>query len=133
MRHPTASASTSRQFLAATTPRVKRHVASLAGLAGATVAGIGDAQAVPYTPTPGVAAAEGIPGFSFVDASSVTLGSLQPPDSEGTVAWDVDGDGTRDFELYNSDSDEAYFIGVNGGRIGFNAGAAPLSLHKQQQ
>lgn len=124
MTHPTASASTSWQLLAATTPRVKRHVASLAGLAGATVAGIGDAQAVPYTPTPGVAAAEGIPGFSFVAASSVTLGSLRPPDSDGTVAWDVDGDGTRDFELFNSSSDEAYFIGVNGGRIGFNAGAA---------
>lgn len=124
MTRPTASASTSWQLLAATTPRVKRHVASLAGLAGATVAGIGEAQAVPYTPTPGVAAAEGIPGFSFVDASSVILGSLRPPDSDGTVAWDVDGDGTRDFELFNSSSDEAVFIGVHGGENGFNVGAA---------
>jgi hypothetical protein len=129
MTHPTASASTSWQLLAATTPRVKRHVASLAGLAGATVAGIGDAQAVPYTPTPGVAAAQGIPGFSFVDASSVTLGSLRPPDSDGTVAWDVDGNGTQNFLLRNSSSDEAFFScinfsGFNRGQIGFNAGAA---------
>lgn len=72
--------------------------AALAGAAGAIAAGT--AEAVPYTPTAGVAAAQGIPGFSFVTAANVTLGSLRPPATAGYLQWDIDGvDG--DFYLQN--------------------------------
>ena len=75
---------------------------ALAGAGGALVAG-GEAEAsVTYTPTPGVVAADGIPGFSFVDASNVTLGNLRGPASAGATGWDVDGAGGDNFFLVNS-------------------------------
>ena len=75
---------------------------ALAGAGGALVAG-GEAEAsVTYTPTPGVVAAGGIPGFSFVDASNVTLGDLRGPATAGSVGWDVDGAGGDNFFLVNS-------------------------------
>ncbi len=73
-----------------------------------------DAQAVPYTPTAGVAAAQGIPGFTFVDASNVTLGSLRPPVTDGTIGWDVDGAGGDEFAVRNSSTLVAYLSGPGG-------------------
>jgi hypothetical protein len=67
------------------TPRVRDQLLTLAGAAGAAVIGGGEAAAVTYTPTAGVAAAQGIPGFSFVDATNVTLGNLRPPATIGTI------------------------------------------------
>jgi hypothetical protein len=81
-----------------------RKLAAVAGAAGAAAIGASEAQAVVYTPTAGVAAAQGIPGFSFVDASNVTLGALLPPATPGQVGWDVDGSGGIDFLLRNSTS-----------------------------
>lgn len=77
----------------------RRKLAALAGAAGAVAAGAGEAEAVPYTPTAGVVAAQGIPGFSFVSDTNVTLGSLRPPAALASTAWDVDGSGTMDFSL----------------------------------
>ncbi len=78
-----------------------RRLVALAGAGGALVAGA-EAEAVTYTPTAGVVAAGGIPGFSFVDASNVTLGDLRGPASAGAVGWDVDGAGGDNFFLVNS-------------------------------
>jgi len=80
--------------------RLGRKLAALAGATGAVAAGT--AQAVPYTPTAGVAAAQGIPGFSFVTSTNVTLGSLRPPASHGFTAWDIDGVGGANFQVKNS-------------------------------
>jgi hypothetical protein len=79
---------------------LKRRLAAVSGLAGVAVIGGGEAEAVIYTPTAGIAAASGIPGFSFVDASNVTLGALSNPalGSPG-IDWDVDGSGTVNFVL----------------------------------
>ncbi len=78
-----------------------RRLGALAGASVALVAGA-DAAGVTYTPTAGVVAAGGIPGFSFVDASNVTLGDLRGPASAGAVGWDVDGAGGDNFFLVNS-------------------------------
>ena len=78
-----------------------RRLVALAGAGGALVAGA-EAEAVTYTPTAGVVAAGGIPGFSFVDASNVTLGDLRGPAAAGAVGWDVDGAGGDNFFLVNS-------------------------------
>ena len=87
------------------TTSLTRKLAAVAGTAGAAAIGASEAQAVVYTPTAGVAAAQGIPGFSFVDASNVTLGALRPPATDGQqVGWDVDGRGPTDFLLKNSTS-----------------------------
>lgn len=75
-----------------------RKFAALAGATGALAAGT--AEAVPYTPTAGVAAAQNIPGFSFVTSTNVTLGVLEPPSVLNTsTVWDVDGSGTPDYQL----------------------------------
>jgi hypothetical protein len=89
------SASPSRSSQAS---RLRGKIAALAGATGAVAAGT--AEAVPYTPTAGVVAAQGIPGFSFVSPSSVTLGNLRPPATNGTVTWDIDGGGAE-FDLLN--------------------------------
>lgn len=74
----------------------------LAAAAGVAAIGGGEALAVTYVPTAGVVAAQGIPGFSFVDASNVTLGALRPPVTVGQdTSWDVDGTGTGLFNLWN--------------------------------
>ena len=78
-----------------------RRLVALAGAGGALVAGA-EAEAVTYTPTAGVVAADGIPGFSFVDASNVTLGDLRGPATAGSVGWDVDGAGGDNFSLVNA-------------------------------
>lgn len=77
--------------------RLGRKLAALAGATGAVTAGT--AEAVPYTPTPGVAAAQNIPGFSFVSNTNVTLGALRPPAADGYTYWDIDGAGGNDFYL----------------------------------
>jgi hypothetical protein len=79
-----------------------RRLVALAGAGGALVAGAEAEAAVTYAPTAGVVAAGGIPGFSFVDASNVTLGNLRGPASAGAVGWDVDGAGGDNFFLVNS-------------------------------
>jgi hypothetical protein len=81
--------------------RLGRKLAALAGATGAVAAGT--AEAVPYTPTAGVAAAQGIPGFSFnTSTNTATLGSLRPPATPNTaVAWDIDGVGAVDFQVRN--------------------------------
>jgi hypothetical protein len=79
-----------------------RRLVALAGAGGALVAGAEAEAAVTYTPTAGVVAAGGIPGFSFVDVSNVTLGNLRGPASAGAVGWDVDGAGGDNFFLVNS-------------------------------
>ena len=82
--------------------RLGRKLAALAGATGAVAAGT--AEAVPYTPTAGVAAAQGIPGFSFnASTNTATLGSLRPPVTSGAaIAWDIDGVGADDFQVKNS-------------------------------
>lgn len=80
---------------------LSRKLTALAGAGGAFVGGV-EAEAVTYTPTTGVVAAQGIPGFSFVDASTVTLGNLRGPAASGSVGWDVDGVGGTNFELVNN-------------------------------
>jgi hypothetical protein len=96
IRHPATS------HTAAATGRFGRKIAALAGATGAVAAGT--AEAVPYTPAAGVAAAQGIPGFSFDTATtSATLGAFLPPATTNTGNdWDLDGDGTPDFRLFNS-------------------------------
>jgi hypothetical protein len=91
------------------------RLATLAGAAGAVAVGAGEAQAVTYTPTPGVVSAQGIPGFSFISDTNVTLGSLRPPASPGDTAWDVDGNGTKDFDVRN-----ALLVGLFGQNGGQN-------------
>jgi len=78
-----------------------RRLVALAGAGGALVAGA-EAEAVTYTPTVGVVAADGISGFSFVDANNVTLGNLRGPATAGAVGWDVDGVGGTNFSLVNA-------------------------------
>jgi hypothetical protein len=96
------------------TTSLTRKLAAVAGTAGAAAIGASEAQAVVYTPTAGVAAAQGIPGFSFVDASNVTLGALRPPATDGQqVGWDVDGSGPTDFTLQNSTT-SAFLAGYAG-------------------
>lgn len=83
-----------------TAPRRGRKFAAVAGATGALAAAT--AEAVPYTPTVGVAAAQNIPGFSFVTSTNVTLGSLEPPSVINTsIVWDVDGSGSPDYQLEN--------------------------------
>jgi hypothetical protein len=91
--------------------RLSRKLAALAGATGAVAAGT--AEAVPYTPTAGVAAAQGIPGFSFVTSTNVTLGTLRPPASPGSTVWDIDGVGGADFQLTHSNP----FVGFTAARI----------------
>jgi hypothetical protein len=81
------------------TLRLRSKIAALAGATGAVAAG--SAEAVTYTPTAGVVAAQGIPGFSFVSPSNVTLGSLRPPATIGITTWDIDGAGAAEFNLEN--------------------------------
>jgi len=81
------------------TLRLRSKIAALAGATGAVAAG--SAEAMTYTPTAGVVAAQGIPGFSFVSPSNVTLGSLRPPATSGTTTWDIDGAGANEFNLEN--------------------------------
>lgn len=64
------------------------------------MAGEVHANGISYVPTAGVAAAQGIPGFSFTAPTTVTSGTLRPP-STGSFGWDVDGDGSNDFSLIN--------------------------------
>jgi len=97
-----------------------RKLAAVAGTAGAAVIGASEAQAVVYTPTAGVAAAQGIPGFTFVDASNVTLGALYPP-TNGQVSWDVDGTGGNDFRLLRNFYSNPHF--------GFRTRSANLSAY----
>lgn len=82
---------------------MRRKLAAVAGSVGAVTVGINEIQAVTYTPTAGVVAAQGIPGFSFVSDTNVTLGSLRPPASSGIVTdWDVDNSGGSNFRLRNN-------------------------------
>jgi len=85
----------------ARTARIARRVAAVAGAAGAAVGGEAEAVGLTYVPTPGVVTAQGIPGLSFTPPTTVTSGTLRPPASAGGNAWDVDGNGTVDFELVN--------------------------------
>jgi hypothetical protein len=85
--------------IASKTLRLRSKIAALAGATGAVAAG--SAEAVTYTPTAGVVAAQGIPGFSFVSPSNVTLGSLRPPATIGITTWDIDGAGAAEFNLEN--------------------------------
>jgi len=110
---------------------LKRRLAAVAGAAGAAAIGASDAQAVPYTPTAGIAAASGIPGFSFVDASNVTLGALRPPPTAGGAGsavtnWDVDNSGTSNFDLLNASTYFAYFTAL--GAAGFHTAGNNLNI-----
>jgi hypothetical protein len=99
---------------APSTKGIGRKLASLAGAAGAAVL-TGEAEAVTYVPTAGVAPAQNIPGFVFVDSSNVTLGALRPPSSPGITDWDVDGNADVDFELgfVSATNISASLVGVN--------------------
>ena len=99
---------------AACTPGLRDQLLTLAGAAGAAALSGGEAAAVTYTPTAGVAAAQGIPGFSFVDATNVTLGNLRPPATIGTIGWDVDGTGGDDFQLTKFSTYQARLTAVGG-------------------
>lgn len=81
--------------------RIARRLAAVAGSAGAAITGEAVAAGITYVPTSGVVAAQNIPGFSFAPPTIVTSGTLRPPASAGGNAWDVDGNGTVDFELVN--------------------------------
>ena len=97
--------------------RIARRVAAVAGAAGAAVVGEADAAPITYVPTPGVAAAQGIPGFSFVSASNVTLGALRPPAVDFTsTSWNVDGGSGSAFKLRNW-SNEAFFDATIGASL----------------
>lgn len=89
-----------------------RKLAALAGATGAVAAGT--AEAVPYTATAGVAAAQNIPGFSFDTATTTaTLGALLPPATANTSTdWDLDGDGTPDFRLRNGFGGNSATLGL---------------------
>ena len=100
--------------------RLGRKLAALAGATGAVAAGT--AEAVPYTPTAGVAAAQGIPGFSFVTSTNVTLGELRPPASLGSTLWDIDGVGGAEFKLENG----SFFGSTPGAALGPNLPANSL-------
>ena len=91
-----------------------RRLGALAGAGGALAAGAEAEAAIVYTPTAGVVAAQGIPGFSFVDATNVTLGNLRPPAAIGTIGWDVDGTGGDDFQLTKFSTYQARLTAVGG-------------------
>lgn len=95
-------AAPSRSSAPAPAGKLARKLSVVAGAAGVVAAGAGEVEAVTYTPTAGVVAAQGIPDFSFVDATNVTLGTLRPPATAGTTGWDVDGIGGSNFTLSNS-------------------------------
>jgi hypothetical protein len=112
---------------ARTAPAKARLGRKLAALAGATgVVAAGTAEAVPYTPTAGVAAAQGIPSFSFnASTTTATLGSLRPPVTPNTaITWDIDGVGAADFQVRNSYP----LTGFNPARLG----AAPTATSANQ-
>jgi len=93
----------------------------LAG-AGSALTAVTDAEAVTYTPTAGVVAAQGIPGFSFVDANNVTLGDLRGPASAGSIAWDLDGSGGTNFSLVNKNNNAGSLDALpNSNSVLFNA------------
>jgi hypothetical protein len=94
----------------AKTTRLGGKIAALAGATGVVAAGT--AEAVTYTPTAGVVAAQGIPGFSFVSPSNVTLGNLRPPATNGTVTWDIDGGGAE-FDLVNQSNAAALLVAAD--------------------
>lgn len=104
----------------ARTARIARRVAAVAGAAGVAIAGEAEATGITYVPTAGVAAAKGIPGFSFTAPTTVTSGTLRPPASTGNTGWDVDGNGQDDFNLSNSnplakfDALEPFALSPNG-------------------
>ncbi|MEM9016068.1 MAG: hypothetical protein AAGC68_03575, partial [Verrucomicrobiota bacterium] len=56
-------------------------------------------------------------GGTEAEVVSSTPLPLKPPASAGFTPWDVDGDGTRDFRLWNSVSQKASFDDSNGGRL----------------
>lgn len=93
--------SIARPSKATKSSRLSSKLAALAGATGAVAAGT--AEAVPYTPTAGVAAAQNIPGFSFNTATNTsTLGALRPPAGiDTTTTWDVDGNSQANFVLGN--------------------------------
>ena len=62
---------------------------ALAGGAGAAITGVAAPQSADAVPI-----------------QSTTL-PLSPPAIAGSVSWDVDGDGTNDFQLYNSSTSDA--------------------------
>jgi len=113
----TATSRRSPESSSARPGHLKRRLAAVAGAAGAAAIGGAEAEAVIYTPTAGIAAAQGIPGFSFVDASSVTLGSLRPPATAGVTTWDVDNNGTSDFQVSNDSSSAEWVTCLNGAGI----------------
>lgn len=99
---------------------VGRRLAALAGAAGAVTLG-SDAEAAGLTlvPTAGVSAASGaslvsgtsgIPGFSFTSVSAITSGTLRPPSSNGSIEWDVDGNGLADFSIRNNSAADAAIL-----------------------
>ena len=100
--------------------RLAGKLAALTGAAGAALTGEALAAPITYTPTAGVAAAQNIPGFSFTPPLTVTPGTLRPPASEGVTAWDIDGNGTPDFNLVNT--------GAFGTPVGLLQPLAPFSL-----
>jgi len=105
---------------------LRGRLAALAGAAGAAAIGGGEAAAVTYTPTPGIAAAQGIPGFSFVSSTNVTLGELRGPiytgpPSPSTTFWSVDGD-EDDFALNNYGGTSAGFNSAGGELLARSSG-----------
>jgi hypothetical protein len=83
--------------------RLAGKLAALTGAAGAMLSGEASAEpvSITYTPTAGVAAAQGIPGFSFTSPTTVTPGELRPA-ALAVANWDVDGDGNGDFSVANT-------------------------------
>ena len=86
-------------------------LAALAGASGAAVSG--EAMATTYVPTPGVQAAQGITGFTFTSPTNITSGTLRPPATIGTTAWDVDGNSQVDFQLTHTSS-SSQWAGIQG-------------------
>lgn len=89
-------------------------LAALAGASGAVLSGEAMAK-VFYTPTAGVQAAQGIPGFTFTSPTDITLGDLRPPYAPGNFSvnmWDIDGNSSFDFVLLASNMfNTAAFLG----------------------
>ena len=101
--------------------RVSNLSGKLAALAGASGAALSsDAMAITYTPTAGVLAAQGIPGFAYTSATNVTSGTLRPPASLGYTPWDVDGNSQVDFQLTHTSS-SSQWAGIQGHSVFPNA------------
>ena len=80
------------------------------------------------------AALAGIVAQQSADAAPIQSTTLpvSPPAADGRITWDIDGDGTADFNLSNDSSSSASLSGVYGNPnnrvVGVFQGAAPFDI-----